>query len=171
MGLFDKLKGKKVEFAANYQPQRDVVYAAVEGVMVELQKVPDDVFSQGILGKGCGIIPESGVVAAPFNGKVTQVADTHHAIGLESEDGIEVLIHVGLDTVSMEGKGFTPAVSVGDRVEAGQILMHFSIEEIKKAGYDPITMVIVTNSDDFAEVTQREEGKKEFADSVLAISR
>lgn len=171
MGLFDKAKRKKKEFAASYTPLKDVVHAPVEGKLVMLEKVPDEVFSQGILGKGCGIIPDSGIVAAPFKGKITQVADTHHAIGLESEDGIEVLIHVGLDTVSMNGKGFEPVVSEGDCVEAGQVLMKFSIEEIKGAGYDPITMVIVTNSDDFAEIESSEEEDKEFSDRVLTISR
>lgn len=169
MGLFKK-KQKK-EFAASYEPQGNVVHAPVEGEMVMLEKVPDDVFSQGILGKGCGIIPSSGIVAAPFKGNITQIADTCHAVGLESEDGIEVLIHVGLDTVSMNGKGFEPTVSVGESVEAGQVLMKFSIEKIKEAGYDPITMVVVTNSDEFSEVALSEEGYKEFSDKVIEVSK
>lgn len=121
------------------------IKAPIAGKVVPLSKVPDEVFSQGVLGEGCAIEPSDNKVYAPFNGTIVSIFDTHHAFGLESEEGVEVLIHVGLDTVNLEGKYFTPHKQVGDTVAAGDLLLEFDADKIKEAGYQLVTPVIITN--------------------------
>jgi sugar PTS system EIIA component len=171
MGLFDKLKGVKVDMAATYSTEPNCVYAPVEGKLIPLKEIPDQIFSEGVLGRGCGIEPITGIVAAPFDGKIVQVANTKHAIGIESNDGIELLIHVGIDTVEMNGKGFEPKARIGDVVKAGQVLLNFSIDEIKKAGYDSTTALIVTNSDDYLDVEFAQAGDKKFQDQIMVLKK
>ena len=121
--------------------------------MVPMEDIPDETFSAGVLGQGVGIQPVRGEVVASFSGTVTQVADTGHAIGLESQDGLELLIHVGIDTVAMDGKGFTPKVKEGDTVQAGQLLLAFDRKAIAAAGYPDVVVVMLTNADDYSDVT------------------
>lgn len=146
MGFFDKWKSNK----AASEP--GTVYAPMNGKVIPLEQIPDAVFSQGVLGPGCGMEPEDGDLAAPFNGRIISVADTKHAIGIQSDDGIELLIHVGMDTVQMNGDGFDVKVKEGDRVSRGQLLMKFDMEKIRKAGYPATTAVVVTNGGDFRTV-------------------
>lgn len=143
MGFFDKLKSKRPE------TEPGVVYAPMAGKVIPLSEIPDPPFAEGIIGPGCGMEPEGGEVVAPFNGKIVSVADTKHAIGMVSDDGIELLIHVGMDTVQMNGDGFDVKVKAGDKVDCGQLLMKFSIEKIKNAGYPATTAVIVANAGSF----------------------
>ena len=124
-------------------------------------------FSSGVLGQGIGMYPEEETVYAPFDGKITQVIDTKHAIGILSNDNIELLIHVGMDTVAMKGKGFKLFVSEGDTVSCGQKLMTFSKSEIAAAGYPDTTAIIITNSDDFNKVSTLIEGPVEKGTAVL----
>lgn len=141
MGLFSKLRRKE-------ELKPGTIYAPVTGTAIPLEEVPDETFSQGILGPGCGIEPEKGAVYAPFHGKITQVADTRHAVGVASPDGMEVLIHVGIDTVEMNGKGFSAMVSAGKSVEKGELLLEFSLEEIRAAGHPATVVVLLTNADE-----------------------
>lgn len=161
MGLFDKLKSK---FNRN-----ETIYMPVIGKLISLEAIADGVFSAGILGKGAGIEPEDGMVYAPFNGKIVQIADTKHAIGLESENGVELLIHVGMDTVEMNGKGFDLLVHEGDSVTKGQKLMSFSMDAIKEAGYRTTIAVVVTNSDQFEAIVVSEEGKKQLEEVIIQV--
>ncbi|MGI6108691.1 MAG: beta-glucoside-specific PTS transporter subunit IIABC [Eubacteriaceae bacterium] len=124
------------------------IAAPVPGKIIPLVDIGDGVFSEGVLGQGFGIEPEEGSVYAPFDGKVVLIPDTKHAIALESSDGAEVLIHVGIDTVDLKGEGFTPLVSVGDQVKAGQKLMDFDLDKIGEK-YRTTTAVIVTNSNHY----------------------
>ncbi|MBQ3398736.1 MAG: PTS glucose transporter subunit IIA, partial [Synergistaceae bacterium] len=101
-----------------------------------------------MLGQGCGIIPDNGVVFSPVNGEVVSIADSRHAVGIKSDDGAEILIHIGLDTVAMNGKGFRPQVKEGDRLKAGQKIMEFDMAAIVTAGKSAISAFIITNSDD-----------------------
>lgn len=126
-----------------------VVYCPIEGNVIPRSEIPDATFASGVLGDGVGIEPAVGIVVAPVDAEVSTVSETKHAIGLSTADGMDMLIHVGIDTVKMEGKGFEPQVAEGDQVKAGQILMKFSIDEIKKAGYSTTTAVLVCNSDDY----------------------
>ena len=135
------------------------VYAPFGGNAIAMEEIPDPVFSEGILGKGCGLEPAEETVCAPFNGTVTQVIDTKHAVGVTSKDGLELLIHVGMDTVAMNGEGFTCLVKEGDTVKLGQKLMTFSMDAIKAAGHPVTTAVVVTNADDFADIQVLAKGE------------
>ena len=128
------------------------VIAPAVGTLVEQAEIPDDTFASGVLGEGVGINPTEGVIFAPFDGEITSVADSKHAIGLANEAGMEVLIHVGVDTVAMNGEGFDDKVAEGDKVKAGQVIMTFDRDAIKKANHPDCVVVLLTNSDDFSDV-------------------
>lgn len=154
MGLFDRLRGKKpvpVEFPAT-------LGAVTSGIFVPMDRIPDEVFSTGVLGTCCGLEPEEGRVVAPVSGKVTQVADTLHAVGLET-GGMELLIHVGIDTVDMNGRSFSCKVKVGQSVEKGQELLTMDLEQIRAAGHPTTIILAVTNSDDFSSVEEAASGR------------
>ncbi|MBQ9923593.1 MAG: PTS glucose transporter subunit IIA [Clostridia bacterium] len=123
------------------------VLQPVEGKVIDRESIPDDTFASGVLGDGIGVEPTAEVVVAPFDGTVSSVAESHHAVGLES-GGMELLIHVGVDTVNMQGDGFTCLVNEGDEVKAGQPLIRFDRSKIKAAGYSDTVAVLLTNSDD-----------------------
>lgn len=133
------------------------ITSPVEGKVIPLTEVKDPTFSQEILGKGAAIIPEKGVVYAPFDGKVDAVFETGHALGLVSEDGVELLIHVGIDTVNLKGKYFTPKKKSGDTMKKGDILLEFDIDKIKADGYDVTTPIIISNTEQFAKVKACED--------------
>ena len=124
------------------------VLAPVKGKVIARESIPDESFAAGILGDGVGIEPEEEFVIAPFDGEISSVAESKHAIGIDSEDGMELLIHVGVDTVNMNGDGFTPLISEGDKGKAGQKILKFSKETIKAAGHPDVVVVLMTNSDD-----------------------
>lgn len=133
------------------------ITSPLEGKVIPLTEVKDPTFSQEILGKGAAIIPEKGVVYAPFDGKVDAVFETGHALGLVSEDGVELLIHVGIDTVNLKGKYFTPKKKSGDTMKKGDILLEFDIDKIKADGYDVTTPIIISNTEQFAKVKACED--------------
>lgn len=128
------------------------VYAPMNGQLVSLDTVDDNVFSSKMMGDGVAIQPTNGEIDAPFDGKVVTVFPTKHAIGLKSNLGIELMIHIGLNTVELKGKPFTQCVAVGDEVKKGQLLMKVDLKAIQEAGYDTTTPIIVTNTKDFVEV-------------------
>ncbi len=119
------------------------------GELIPLAEVNDDVFSSKAMGDGIAIIPEKGELYAPAAGKITMIFDTKHAIGMETSNGSQVLFHVGIDTVQLDGKYFDPQVKIGDEVEAGALLLRFDLEKIVEAGYDPVTVAIVTNKEKY----------------------
>lgn len=128
------------------------VVAPMTGSVLALENVPDATFASGLLGKGVAMIPAEGKVIAPFNGEVASIFQTKHAIGLESDSGIELLIHVGIDTVKLDGAPFTAHVKEGDKVRAGDLLLTFDRQAILDAGYDLATPIIISNSDDYPEL-------------------
>ena len=160
MGFFDKLFGgkSKDENTAKFTNQSKTVLTPLQGKVLAQADIPDETFAQGILGPGCGIEPTGDTVYAPFDGTVNQVASTLHAVGLTSEDGIEILIHVGMDTVEMQGKGFKALVKVGDKVKAGTPLLKVDLDAIRAAGHPTATAIIVTNGDDMGELKMLAEG-------------
>ena len=121
----------------------------LSGKVLPLSKVEDAVFSSGAMGNGIAIDPTDNKVYAPFDGTVEFIAETKHAIGLKSDDGIELLIHVGMDTVKMNGKGFDVKTKVNERVKEGDLLLEFDRNEIQKEGYSLITPVVITNSNNY----------------------
>lgn len=138
-----------IESTANTEK---VVASPLNGKVIPLSEVKDEVFASEAMGKGCAVIPEEGKVYAPFDGKIVGLLDSHHAIGMESQDGLEILIHVGMDTVKLEGKYFTCHIEEGQQVKQGQLLLEFDMQKIQQAGYDLITPVVITNSDEFKEI-------------------
>lgn len=129
------------------------VYAPVSGTVISSEEIPDETFAAGVLGRGVGIQPVDGIVLAPFDGEISSVTDTHHAVGVTSPDGMELLIHVGVDTVSMNGNGFTCFVQEGQEVKAGDKLIAFDRAKIAAAGHPDVVVVLVTNSDDYENLT------------------
>lgn len=133
---------------AAIETEAKTIYSPLEGEMIPMSEIPDETFAAGILGEGVGITPTVGTAVAPFNGTVSALFDTKHAIGVSSDDGIEMLIHIGINTVELNGEPFTAYIKTGDRVKAGDKLVDFDIEAIKKAGYPITTAVLVSNADD-----------------------
>ncbi len=124
----------------------------LRGTVIPLSEVSDPTFAQEILGKGCAIIPSSGILTSPADGVVDSVPETKHAIMMSADEGVEILMHIGIDTVELKGKHFRAFVSAGDKVHAGDPLLEFDIEAIKKEGYDLSTPMIITNSDNFTDI-------------------
>ena len=164
-------KKQTAEEAPAFDVPAGVVTTPVNGKVVPMEKIPDDTFASGVLGKGVGVQPNGGIVTAPFAGKVTQVADTNHAIGLETADGLELLIHVGVDTVDMNGVGFTPKVKVGDTVRPGQELLAFDRAAIKKAGHPDVVVVMLTNADEFGTVECAPEGEVTLGAQIIRAEK
>lgn len=146
------------------------VYSPLEGELIPMTEVPDETFASKALGDGVAVIPEKGCVYAPFDGEVEMVYDTGHAIGLVREDGMEVLIHVGINTVELGGKYYTAKVSNGQKIKKGDLLLEFDMDEIAKAGYSLVTPVIVTNSDEYEGLTRKEHGRVEPGDQIITGS-
>lgn len=140
--VFSEWKKKSAE------PGTLEILAPVTGEAVALAEVPDEAFAAGHMGKGIAIEPAEGKLIAPFAGEVVHVIKSRHAVMLEHAEGIQFLFHIGINTVSLKGEGFTSHVSVGDKVEAGQLLIEFNIEQIRAAGYPAITPIVVTNADE-----------------------
>ena len=130
----------------------DKVKSPAVGTLVPQDQIPDATFASGVLGAGLGITPSKGIVVAPVDGTISTVAESKHAIGISTESGLELLIHVGVDTVQMNGDGFSPAVAEGDTVKAGDLLLNFDIDKIHKAGYADTVVFLLTNSDDYNDV-------------------
>ena len=128
------------------------VYAPVSGTAIPSEEIPDETFAAGVLGRGVGIQPVEGMITAPFDGEISTVAETRHAVGLSSPDGMEVLIHVGVDTVAMNGDGFTALVQEGQKVRAGETLLTFDRDKIAAAGHPDVVVMLVTNSDDYEDL-------------------
>ncbi|MDR0921116.1 MAG: beta-glucoside-specific PTS transporter subunit IIABC [Lactobacillales bacterium] len=147
------------------------IMAPVSGKLVSLKNVPDEVFSEEMIGKGCAIIPIDPIFVSPVNGVVTALYETNHAIGLKSEEGVEVLIHIGIDTVKLEGQYFSAKIQIGDCVEVGTPLMSVELEKIEAAGYDIITPIVITNSSDYTEILPIETSMVKASQPVMKVVR
>lgn len=131
---------------------QEIIASPITGQAMPLSEAPDEVFASGAMGKGIAVEPTEGVVYAPVNATVTTIFPTGHAIGLTTENGAEILIHIGLDTVNLDGKGFEKLVENNQQVEAGQELVRFDIDLIKEAGYETVTPIVVTNTGNYSDV-------------------
>lgn len=143
------------------------IFAPLSGELVELVDVKDKTFASGAMGKGIAIKPNKGVLVSPVNGTVEMVFNTKHAIGLKSEDGTEILIHIGMDTVNLQGKYFEVLKDVNDQVHVGDELIRFDLEQIQKESYDTTTPIIVTNTQDYTDVISNATGNVSFGDRII----
>ncbi|UBH07578.1 PTS sugar transporter subunit IIA [Macrococcus armenti] len=145
--MFKKMFGK-----SEPQSKKLEIVSPITGEYVAIEDIPDPVFAQKMMGEGFGIMPTEGIVAAPISGEVVNVFPTKHAIGIKAENGVELLIHVGLETVAMKGAGFKTHISQGDIVQKGDTLLEFDITLIEKEASSIISPVIITNSDVLSEI-------------------
>lgn len=162
-------KSEKIEIVESYETQPDMILNPVSGNAIALEEADDDVFASGALGKGAVVVPSVGKVYAPFDGQLVTLFPTKHALGIVSKDGVEVLIHIGINTVDLNGQCFQSYVEQGDEVKAGQLLVEFDIAGIQKAGYSTQTMVIVTNTQQYPDIEQVTYGQIDQMKELLKI--
>lgn len=167
-GANDSANTDTVKAEVSYNKKEELV-APINGQVVPLSDVKDEVFSSGSMGKGIAIEPQEGKVCSPLDGEVVMVFPTGHAIGLKSTNGAEVMIHIGMDTVELEGKGFTTLVKKGQAVKKGDPLIKFDMEAIKKAGFKLTTPIVVTNSNEYQEITAIADGPITIGTALLDL--
>lgn len=148
----------------------NIIYSPCNGKVVPLTAVSDPTFSEKILGDGFAVIPSEGKVYAPADGEVTMVFDTLHAVTIRTNQGTELLIHIGLDTVTLKGEPFSAHIASGDKVKRGDLLLDVDLDKIKAAGLDIITPVIICNTDDYSDISILKEGEVSLDDAILKIS-
>ncbi|MDO5517829.1 MAG: beta-glucoside-specific PTS transporter subunit IIABC [Clostridium sp.] len=174
----DDVKEEKANKASNKNEKQSsdsikvndiAIKSPVEGKSIPLSEVQDAAFAQGALGKGMAVVPSKGEVKSPVDGELTTLFPSLHALGITSDDGTEILIHVGLDTVQLEGKYFKAHAVQGDRVKAGDLLLEFDIDGITKEGYSVETPVIITNSDNYLDVIDSKPGLVKSNDTILTL--
>lgn len=149
--------------------EKKTVAAPISGEVKELSEVEDEAFASGALGQGVAILPSEGKLYAPVDGTITTFFPTGHAVGIMGDNGVEILIHVGMDTVKLKGEGFQPKVTQGAKVKKGDLLLEVDLEKVKAAGYSITTPVIVTNTDDFADVVPSAQGNVKAMDELIVI--
>lgn len=160
---------KQTENSSENKDSSFMIPSPVSGKAVDLSEVPDETFAQEILGKGCAVIPSDNKITAPADAVIETIFDTHHAVGLKLENGCEILVHIGINTVELGGQGFTAHISEGDKVTAGQTLITFDKEFIQEKGYNIITPVIVTNSDDYKDVQKIVQGDVMHGEKLIQV--
>lgn len=149
----------------------EILTSPVNGTQIPLSEVADETFASEMLGRTVAVEPADGKIVAPCDGEVSNIFETGHAVCITTESGGELLIHIGIDTVKMDGKGFTKKVSDGDKVHAGDILVEADLEEIKNAGYQTTTMMILTNTDEFGNVTKAEPAEVKTTSKVMTLTK
>lgn len=165
MGFWENLiHGKK-----NAAPAEKIVYSPLKGRVIPLAEVKDPVFSEGMMGPGAGIEPEDGSLYAPADGEITVAFPTGHAVALKTADGMEILIHIGIDTVKMNGDGFQCHIAEGDKVKTGDLLVSFDLAKIRSAGYDTTTMVLVSNAAEMGTMSDPASGTVMTGDRLYAF--
>ncbi len=147
------------------------VFSPAEGKAIPLSEVNDEAFAQEILGKGMAVIPSKGQILAPVSGRIENVTDSKHAVNILSDEGAQIIVHVGLDTVKLGGECFDVKVREGDHVNVGDLLLTADIEEIRKRGFDTVTPVIVCNPEDFGELKPLASGKTAAGQTLYRFSK
>lgn len=145
--------------------------APAAGKLVSIKEVSDPTFSEEVLGKGAAIIPADGKFYAPVDGTISTVFPTGHAAAITSSEGVEILIHIGLDTVKLEGKHFTIHAEEGQEIKKGDLILDADLDQIKAEGYDIITPVIICNSDEYSEIQMMEPGDVTQGDDILKLQK
>ncbi|MCD7033413.1 PTS glucose transporter subunit IIA [Metabacillus sp. GX 13764] len=160
--MFKKMFGKKEEKAAE-----EIVYSPVSGRLVSLEEVPDPVFSQKMMGDGMAVEPVDGNIVSPVNGEIIQLFHTKHAIGIRSQSGMELLIHIGLETVGMNGEGFTAHVKEGDKVRIGDPLLTCDLDLIREKAASTVTPIVITNGDILESIEKAGSGEVTSGESKI----
>ena len=144
--------------------------AYISGDLISIDQVNDDVFSQKMMGDGIAIKPKGNEVYAPCDGTITVCFPTGHAIGLKSKNGTEILMHVGIDTVNLQGKYFSPQIQVNEEVKKGQLLLTFDLAKIKEEGYDTTTPIIITNSKNFSSLQFENDTTIQHGNKLISLA-
>lgn len=161
MGMFDSM----------FKKNELLVAAPVKGKCVSIKEVSDPTFSDEVLGKGVAIIPSDGLICSPADGTVSVVFPTGHAVAVTTDWGAEILVHIGLDTVKLEGRHYTIRAQQGQKVSQGDILIEADIESIKAEGYDVITPVLICNSENFKEITGETDQEVEIGTNIMRLRK
>lgn len=161
MGIFDCLKKKKEAYT---------ITSPVKGELIDITTLNDAVFSECMMGKSIAVNPKDNKVVSPVDGVVELVFETGHAIGLKNKEGIELLLHLGIDTVQLKGKYFHVLVKQGDTIKQGQVLAEYEVEKIKEEGYNPVAILIVTNSDKWSDILYESPKEVTTNDKVMEIN-
>ena len=148
-----------------------MVASPIKGKTVELSQGSDPTFGECMLGKGVAILPAEGKVYAPADGEISMMFETHHAVSMVTTEGIELLIHIGLETVALKGDGFEAHVQSGDQVKKGDLLLSMDLENIKAAGYDIISPIVVCNTDDYTDVQGIPSKQVSAGDQIIKITK
>lgn len=149
--------------------KEEIIYSPMKGEIKLLEEVDDPVFASEILGRGVAIVPEEGKLISPFDGRVVSIFQTKHAINLISNNGCELFIHIGMDTVQLKGKYFQVLVKVGENIKKGQSLISFNIEKIKECGYNLQTPILVTNCDNYNNINKSLPKDIDFSQELIKI--
>lgn len=165
--MLESLKGK----LGLGKKAEEIIGSPIQGEAVALSKVSDPTFGEEILGKGVAIIPSVGEAVAPVDGTIEMVFETKHAVSMKSDSGIEILIHIGLDTVTLKGGPFTAHVEAGQHVKAGTLLLEFDIDAIKAAGLDIVSPMVICNTPDYSEIKVSADKTVNKLDEVLSVAK
>lgn len=165
MGFLGNLFGKKEQNVVSEK----AVFSPLKGVAIALSEVDDPVFSEGIMGPGVGIEPQEGELYAPADGEITAAFPTGHALALKTSEGVEILIHIGIDTVKLNGDGFTTHIKEGDQVKTGDLLVSFDLSAIAAAGYKATTMVLTPNASEIGTMKEPVLGNVGVGDKLYSI--
>ena len=169
--MLKKLFSKRKDTTSNNSANA-IVKAPIKGKILSLEEVPDETFASKMLGDGIAIEPSEGLVCSPIDGEVIQLfLPSKHAVCVKSDDGVEVLIHIGIDTVKMNGDGFEALVNTGDRVVEGQELIRFDIDKVKSNAKTSITPVVITNSFDYEKIDVLDNGTISIGEELLSINK
>ncbi|MGM0370807.1 MAG: PTS sugar transporter subunit IIA [Bacillota bacterium] len=160
--IIEKVAEEKLE-------NKEEILAPLEGKEVRLEEVPDQVFAEKVMGYGIAIEPTTEKVLSPVKGEVIHLLETNHAVGLRTETGVEILIHIGIDTIKMAGQGFKSLVEEEDTVEIGDELLEFDLDLVKQEAKSSLTPVVITNTEEFGMISRLQEGTINIGDKILEV--
>nr|WP_315289281.1 beta-glucoside-specific PTS transporter subunit IIABC [Serratia proteamaculans] len=170
LGFEDPVEEQETAVTEPVSGGEQQIFSPLSGQLVALEQVNDDVFSQGLLGQGVAILPQEGLLRAPLNGEVVTFLPSKHAVGIKGDNGVELLVHIGIDTVNLAGQHFSSNLQVGDRVKVGDELVRFDLAAIAGLGYDLTTPVLVVNSEAFPQLSCRQPGRVGFGEPIISLN-
>jgi PTS system beta-glucosides-specific IIC component len=170
LGFEDPVEEQETPNTGSHSDAEQQIFSPLSGQLVALDQVNDDVFSQGLLGQGVAILPKEGLLRAPLNGEVVTFLPSMHAVGIKGDNGVELLVHIGIDTVNLAGQHFSSNLEIGDRVKVGDELVRFDLAAIAALGYDLTTPVLVVNSEAFPPLSCRQPGRVDFGEPIISLN-